>query len=309
VLFTANDCAKRLRIRLRIPSRDCAPLEPREPEVLGHHDALAYCSGLGQLADACRSARAHFVEPVLAADDPRVPTTESPERTGCNRTQCVLVYTDELMGRSSRIREGSERVEDRASTKLAPGLRRMLERRMVRLCEEERDPSLAQDLAMARDGYVDGDAERLDDVCAPATARYRTVAVLCHRQAARRDDDRRSARQVQCVRAVSSRAACVDDKRQLVLDRRHRCPHGLRSSDDLLGAFTTHPQGNREGPHLHRRPCPGKDRVERGAHVGDGERLAREQTGEKLGEVRAHRILASQLLTNRFPCVVKTLSG
>ena len=224
------------------------------------------------------------------------------------------------MGGAGGVGQGTERVENGARAELTPGLGGVFHGRMVRGSKEEGDPRGVEDLALARSGDVDGNAEGFDDVGAAATARHGAVAVLGHGDAAPCHDHGRCAGQVQRVRPVTPCSAGIHDDGERMFDRCHRRPHGLRRGDDGLCGLAAHPKRDRERRHLHRRPRAREDRLERLLHVLRDDPLGPQQTPEDRREfdVRARTGVGrhdapprrfTQFPTSRLPSVVRILSG
>src|SRR4029079_4433546 len=101
----------------------------------------------------------------------------------------------------------AEQVERRAHTQVASRLRRMLHRRMKRLCKEKRDPGVLE--AALGDLRRGGDVhfKRLEEIRAAAAAGGAAVAVLRHADAAGGEHERRDGGDVEGMRAVAARPA------------------------------------------------------------------------------------------------------
>ena len=150
-------------------------------------------------------------------------------------------------------------------------------------------------------------AELLEDVGAAAAARHRSVAVLGHLHAARRDHQRRRRRDVEGARAIAAGAAGVEHlagrRRQL-----HRVlAHRPREADDLGRPLALHRQRGqqrRRAPPARRAPSM-TSRMAAGGLVL-GEVLVAHELLDQRGEASAE---SRKLRRMRRPSSVSTDSG
>jgi uncharacterized Zn-binding protein involved in type VI secretion len=138
----------------------------------------------------------------------------------------------------------------------------MTKSRMMGLCEQECDSTLAEDAGLTIGWNVERDPHGFEYISAAASTRCRAVPVLRHGNAASCHDHRSRTRQIQCLRTVATRSARVDHDGQAMVDAGHRGSHRLYRGGDGFYRLPRHPEGNRKGSHLHRRPFTRKDRLE-----------------------------------------------
>ena len=103
----------------------------------------------------------------------------------------------------------------------------MMERR-----EAEADSQLREAAGLDCGPGIDPHAERLQHVGGAGLARHGPVAVLCHRLAGGRDDDRRRGGDVERARAVATGAAGVGHEAGR-RDRQHPGPEGRGDTGDV----------------------------------------------------------------------------
>ena len=130
------------------------------------------------------------------------------------RTRSRRVDADDLRARARRVRQRAEHVEDRPRRELAAHRRGVPHRRMVRRREHEAEAELVD---RARDPLrreLELEAERLEHVGRAGRRRHRPVAVLRHRSAGRRRDERRRGRDVRaCARRRRPSRPCRRGRR------------------------------------------------------------------------------------------------
>jgi hypothetical protein len=186
---------------------------------------------------------------------------------------------DDLTPDPGRIAQRTEQVEDGADTDLAPGRAGMAHRRMVVGREQKGEPVLDERACGLARRLAHGHAERLQHIGAARRRGDRPVAVLRHRYAGGRDDQRRSGRDIERAAAVAAGAAGVD-RCVGCLYADHPLAHRPREAHQLVGGLAAHPQRNEEAAQLRRRGLP----IHHGAHrllgLRPRERPAVDHSGE-----------------------------
>ena len=148
----------------------------------------------------------------------------------------LIVRTDQMKARRRGIGERPEQIEHRAHPERGADRRERLHRRMKIGSEEKREPGRLEALRRALLIERQREAEPLDQIGAAAAARDGTIAVLHHRQAACRREERGTGRQIQAAGRIAARADDIDGiggrgKRRLARER----AHGAGKSANLGG--------------------------------------------------------------------------
>ncbi len=213
------------RVGVRRAAGDVLVDRARQPDVLRRQLVGAQLAGV-DLDHARRPRRAQLVEPVGARDDERPARAEPRERARDHLEEGGVGDADDLPRRAGGVRQRAEEVEDRAHGELLAHGDDEAGRAVVRGREHEAEADL---LDAARDGVgreVDPHAERLEHVGRAGQAGRRAVAVLGHRAARARGDQRGGRRDVERL-AAAARAGGVD---QVVAARGHRARRSGASS-------------------------------------------------------------------------------
>jgi hypothetical protein len=158
-----------------------------------------------------------------------------------------IAHAQHLPAHARRIRERPEEVEHRRHAQLPAGGNGMPHRRVETRREAEADPGLVHAAGNCGGLEIDGDAERLEEISAPARRRGGAIAVLAHLHAGPGDDERRDRGHVDRMTAVTARAAGVDYASHVLQGHRlGGSVHGLQEPDDLVDGLALHPEGDDE---------------------------------------------------------------
>ena len=251
------------------------------------------------------AGRRDLVDAVRAVDDPGAPGAEHHQRPREQFGELRPRHAHELPRRARGIGQRPEQIEGSANAQIAAHLRRMLHRWMKRAREEERDTGLAQRALDRRRRRRHVDAERLEDVRRSTLARDRSVPMLRHRHAARRNHNRRGRRDIEGARAIAAGAARIEH----VVDRRaqlHRVlAHRACEADDFRRPLAFHDESGQQRAQRGRVRPPFHDFAHRRGRLVFGEVLVAHDLFEQPGEHQSSR----KFRRMRRPSSVRTDSG
>mmetsp|Transcript_20777 Transcript_20777/g.79644 ORF Transcript_20777/g.79644 Transcript_20777/m.79644 type:complete len:352 (-) Transcript_20777:6929-7984(-) len=170
--------------------------------------------------------------------------------------QVGVEHAHQDVGRTGRIGQRTEDVEDGPHAELAAHRRDVLHRRVMVGREHEADAALGHAGGHLARRQLDVGAQRLQHVGAAGLAADAAVAVLGHLGAGGGGDEHRAGGDVEAVRAVAAGADDIDQMRQRA--QRHlvaQLAHHLGRGGDLADGFLLHPQasdqrGGDDGRHL-----------------------------------------------------------
>ena len=165
-------------------------------------------------------------------------------------------------------------------------------------------PSSSIESAIRSGRLLEVDAELLEHVGRACRRARGPVAVLRHRRAGGRGDERGRRRDVERVRAVAAGADDVDDRRALRRDGDDVLAHRLGEARDLVGRLALRPQRDEEAGDLGRRRLAVHDRAHQLVRVLAREVVPVEQQLDRGADDHPRKFLAIA-----GPSGVSTLSG
>ena len=201
-------------------------------------------------------------------DDPGALGAETDQRLGDPLHPAAIEDADHLAADTRRIGERAEDVEDGADAELAARASDVPQRRLERGRVEKHEARRAEAGRERRDGKLEPDAERLEDVGPADRAGDRPVPVLGDGDAGAGDDEARGGRHVQGARAVAARAAGIHRLRGHVGKPDRVRPHGARRTDELVDRLALHAERDEERPDLRRGRVPAEDALHCRGHLG-----------------------------------------
>ncbi len=142
--------------------------------------------------------------------DQRVPAPRRPEHARHDRRHGRITDTDQLVPRPGRVDERSQEVEDRRHAQLLADRAHEAHGRVEALGEAEAHARLRHAAGHAFGPDLDGHAQRLEHVRRAHRRRRGAVAVLAHRHAAPRGDERGQRRHVDARQPVAPGPDQVD---------------------------------------------------------------------------------------------------
>jgi hypothetical protein len=192
---------------------------------------------------------------------------ETAECPGRHVPEVVVVHAEQLVCRRGRIRERPKGVEDRPRSELRTGLSRMTEGRMMCLRKQENKAGFAEHLFLATERNIERNPQCFEHVGAATPARGRSIAVFRYRDTACSHGESGTARQVERMGPVSSRAAGIEYHRKFVPDADHRASHRLGRGRQHVGGLAHDPQGDCKGAHLYGSPRARENRIKPFANI------------------------------------------
>lgn len=170
--------------------------------------------------------------------------------------------TDGLNIGKGGVIERSQDVEDGAKSQLLTNRRGVTQGGMKRRRKEERHADPSQEILHLFLRQIDRDAERFQNIGAPASRAGRPISVFGDNYPRRRHNDGRNRRDVKSPFPVSARPARIEHDSGGRIDTDNPMSHRARATDDLIDGFAFDPERRREGRNLRRGGGPIHD----GAH-------------------------------------------
>ena len=205
---------------------------------------------VADLVDGRQPGGRQLVETVLAAEDARADASPG-EHLGHQRQHPRIRDADHLRRRTGGVRERPEEVEHGGHAQLLANAHHERRGGVEHRREHEPDAGLGETPLDTRGIEVDTHAEFLEDVRRAAHRRRGSIAVLGHRNAASRNDDRGHGGDVERAGAVSAGSARVDDRLRW-MDLVRELQHRLGEPDDLVDRLALRAKRHQEPPHLRR---------------------------------------------------------
>ena len=279
------------RVRRRVASGERLDLDPGLPESVGLEPPRAR-PAVFDLDAECGDSGRELVEPVLGVKDDRALVAERRERVGEQARQIRPADADELARRARRVRERSERVEDRADAELAADRAELLHRRVERRREEEDETGLVEDPARSIWLELDGEPGRREHVRRADPRGDGSVAVLRDGGARSGRDDRRRRREIEEVAAEPARTARVEKRRPARRDPAHPAPERRDRSRDLLGSLAARRDPEKDRALLRLGRLAVHEIAERGLRQGTRQGPPRGDGLERFGDMRSHETIS-----------------
>ncbi|MNQ57525.1 hypothetical protein D3C85_716860 [compost metagenome] len=203
---------------------------------------------LGHLGRACRG---QFVQ-TLTVDGPGAARAETAQDLGQRLQQDRIIDAHDLTVRMGWITKRSQKIENRAETNLGAHRPDVAHGSVIGGGEQEGDAGLIQGAGLLRDGGVQVDAERGQDVRRAGLGADGAVAVLGDLQASACQNEGGGRRDVIGVLAVAAGAAGVDHLVERMIQRQGGVAHGGGEGDDLVHCLAADAQGGDGGGDLGR---------------------------------------------------------
>ena len=250
--------------------------------VARRHDAVVHQPRLR------RGGRGQLVEPVVAAEDPRVDAAPG-QHARHDRRHPGVGAADRLGRGLDRVRERAEDVEGRGDAQLATRHGSMAERRVEGRREAERDPDLLGEAGDPVGRQVETDPQGLQHVGRAGLAGGGAVAVLDHAGSGAGGHDRSHGRDVDAHGAVT---AGTDDVEGAPGDRQRRgdVVHRVEQAGDLVDGLALGAQGDGETGDLGRCRGAGEHLSHRPRGLVGGQVLPLDERTEDLGPGVVHDV-------------------
>jgi hypothetical protein len=246
------------RVPLGVTALQCSSRRFRQPDI-GRMEIEGVDRTVAALGDLGVSGRGELVDPVRAVHDPGARRAEQHQRARQQFREFGPRHADDLPPRTGRIGQRSQEVERRPNAQFAPHRTGVTHRRMERRREEKSDSDFGERPFDSGRRRRDPHAQGFVDVGAARLARRRPIAVFGDGDAARRDHQRRTGRDVEGPRSIAAGAARVE---QIVMARRQRHrvrAHRARQAHDLDRPFPFHRQAHEERRDVRHRRAAGHD--------------------------------------------------
>ena len=258
--------SRRGGVGLRVAAHQFSGVGPRETERGGIECQRVHGPGLHPQDRAGRRG-GQLVEPVVAAyhQHTRPARGEHPRHHPGQIGERATHQPGPWLG---RIRQRPKKIEHRRHADFSTHGRRVPVRRVKKGREAEPDPDVGEAFRDLLGAQVNAHAQRLERVRPAGQRRRRPVAVFDHRNARRRDHDRRHGGQVDRVEAVTPGPDDVDGLCEVPAHRPRRqlkrmAQHDVGELTDLRRGGALHLHRHRERGDLGRLRAAAHDLVHR----------------------------------------------